>query len=396
MSEDTVFKTMITIPDQFKPYLSSLLKDAPVLPPNASKEDWEMFLLSLKNQWISPLLYWKITTLSAAAHLPHHVVEQLRNSFLWSRFRTLQMDKQLSGMLDAFQQAGIDILILKGPALARSVYPDPATRPSSDLDILIKPAQVERAGALLQELGYRRKARRSMPFLKEIYYDDTFFSPEKARHFRGLELHWDLYVCHGKTREVGVEDLFQRSVELKTPSLTMRILHPIDALMYGAINIRNHSHNRLTWIYDIALLTGHLRKTDDWKILQQRCVEWRGRNAMEIALKQAQDWAGISIPFGFDDFSQWPAPVAVELSRYPMPGFGHEWFINGVFMYVIKTLRFHSISSIFSIVACVFTLLFPSANTIRASYPPSHRLLLPLSYVSRWLNWGKIWFRKIV
>jgi hypothetical protein len=386
---------MITISEQFKPYISSLLKDAPVLPPNASKDDWDKLLIALKNQWISPFLYWKITTLSSAAHLPRHVVEQLRNAFLWSRFRTLQMDKQLSGMLDAFQHAGIDVLILKGPALARSVYPDPATRPSSDLDILIKPAQVERAVVLLQELGYRRKTKRFMPFLKDIYKDDLFSPSGKTRYFRGIELHWDLYLLHGKTREVGVEDLFQRAVELKTPSLVMKTLHPIDALMYAAINIRNHlPHNRLTWIYDTALLAGQLSKADDWKILQRRCVEWRGRNAMETAIKLAQDWAGISISFGFDDFSQWLAPVAVESARHRRPGMGHEWLVDGVFIYVVRTLSFDSISSIFSIVTCVFTLLFPGADYIRTSYPPAHRWLLPLSYVRRWLNWGKIWFRK--
>lgn len=387
---------MITTPDQFKPYLSSLLRDAPVLPPNATKEDWEKLLLSLKNQWISPLLYWKITTLSSATHLPHYVVEQLRNAFLWSRFRTLQMDKQLSGMLDAFQQAGIDILILKGPALARSVYPDPATRPSSDLDILIKPAQVERAGVLLQDMGYRRKTKRFRPFLKDIYKDDLFAPPEKARHFRGVELHWDLYALHGKTRDVGVEDLFQRAVELKTSSLTMSLLHPIDALMYAAINIRNHlPDNRLIWVYDTALLAGQLSQADDWKILQRRCVEWRGRNTLEAALNLAQDWVGFSIPFGFDDFSQWPVQASAESARHCRPGMGAEWFINGSFVYVIRTLRFDSISSIFSTVTGIFSLLFPSTGYIRAAYPPSHRWLLPLSYVRRWLNWGKMWLRKV-
>lgn len=388
---------MITLPDQFKPYLSSLLKDKPVLPPNALKDDWDKLLFALKNQWISPLLYWKITTLSSASLLPHHVVEHLRNAFLWSRFRTMQMEKQLSVLLNAFQHAGIDILILKGPALARSVYPDPATRPSSDLDILIKPSQVKRAGALLLELGYKRKTKRFTPFLKDIYNDDLFSPPEKARHFRGIELHWDLYICHGETREVGVEDLFQRAVELKTPSLTMSILHPIDALIYAAINIRNHlPRNRLTWIYDTALLAGQLRKADDWKILQQRCVEWRGRNVLETALKLSRDWVGISIPFEFGDFSQWPAPVAVESARHCRPGMGHEWFIDGVFIYVVRIFRVDSVFSIFSMVTCVFTLLFPSADNIRASYPPSYRWLLPLSYVRRWLNWGKMWFWKVV
>ena len=387
---------MIAIPEQFKPYISSLLKDAPVFPPDAPKDDWDKLLIALKNQWISPLLYWKITTLSSASHLPNHVVEQLRNAFLWSRFRTLQMEKQLSGMLGAFQHAGIEILILKGPALARSVYPDPATRPSSDLDILIKPSQVKRAGVLLEELGYQLETKRFMSFLKNIYKDEIFKATGNTRNLRGIELHWDLYLLHGTTREVGVEDLFQRAVELKTPSQTMSILHPIDALMYAAINIRNHlPHNRLTWIYDTALLAGQLSKADDWKILQRRCVEWRGRNALETALKQAREWTGISIPFGFDNFSQWPAPVAVESARHRRPDMGHEWLTGGMLIYVIRTLRFDTLSSIFSMVTGVFTLLFPSVDYIRASYPPSHRWLLPLSYVRRWLNWVNIWLRKL-
>ncbi|MBF8276032.1 MAG: hypothetical protein HW390_1105 [Candidatus Brocadiaceae bacterium] len=386
---------MITIPEQFKPYLSSLLRDTPVLPPNASKDDWDKLLIALKNQWVSPLLYWKITTRSSTSLLPHHVVEHLRNAFLWSRFRTMQMEKQLSVLLNAFQHAGIDILILKGPALARSVYPDPATRPSSDLDILIKPSQVERAGVLLQELGYLLETKRFMPFLKNIYKDEIFKPTGKTRNLRGIELHWDLYLLHGTTREVGVEDLFQRAVALKTPSLTMSILHPIDALMYSAINIRNHlPHNRLTWIYDTALLAGQLSNADDWKILQWRCVEWRGRNAMETALKLARDWAGTSIPFGFDDFSQWPAPASVELARHSRPDMGHVWLTGGVLIYVIRTLRFDFVSSIFSMVTGMFTLLFPSADYIRASYPPAHQWLLPLSYVRRWLNWGKMWLQR--
>ncbi|MEK6737843.1 MAG: hypothetical protein AABY74_04155, partial [Planctomycetota bacterium] len=149
-------------------------------------------------------------------------------------------------------------------------------------------------------------------------------------------------------------------------------------------------HNRLTWIYDIALLAGQLRKTDDWKILQRRCVEWRCRKDMETALKLASDWAGFSIPFGFDDFSQWPALSAIE----PAHQGRYEFSIYMVFISMIRIIRFDSISSIFSIVTCVFTLLFPGADYIRTSYPPSHRWLLPLSYVRRWLNWGKIWFRK--
>ena len=43
---------------------------------------------------------------------------------------------------DALEAAGIPSALLKGPALARTVYPDPALRQSVDIDLLVRPGDV--------------------------------------------------------------------------------------------------------------------------------------------------------------------------------------------------------------------------------------------------------------
>src|SRR5262249_35556323 len=49
---------------------------------------------------------------------------------------------------------GIRPILMKGAALAYTVYPEPALRPHADIDLLVAPADRERCTAGLAALGY--------------------------------------------------------------------------------------------------------------------------------------------------------------------------------------------------------------------------------------------------
>ncbi len=53
-------------------------------------------------------------------------------------------------MLD---DAGIDLRLLKGPALAALDYPDVQQRPTGDLDLLVRAEQIDRAVEVLVAAG---------------------------------------------------------------------------------------------------------------------------------------------------------------------------------------------------------------------------------------------------
>jgi len=67
---------------------------------------------------------------------------------------TLSIDDSTAGVLRAFQRGGISSLVLRGPALARWLYGPGERRYYLDADLLVAPADWDRAQQVLGELGF--------------------------------------------------------------------------------------------------------------------------------------------------------------------------------------------------------------------------------------------------
>jgi hypothetical protein len=66
----------------------------------------------------------------------------------------LQIDAGTVEVFDAFERAGVAALLLKGPSIARWLYPNGAERQYIDCDLLVGPSDFEAAEAALRLLGY--------------------------------------------------------------------------------------------------------------------------------------------------------------------------------------------------------------------------------------------------
>ena len=71
-------------------------------------------------------------------------------------FRSLNADRVTAEVVDAFQTAGIRSILLKGPAFSSWLYEKEAERPYVDCDLLVAPADFDRAEAVLADLHFRR------------------------------------------------------------------------------------------------------------------------------------------------------------------------------------------------------------------------------------------------
>ena len=70
------------------------------------------------------------------------------------RMRTLQL--RAADSIAALSSAGIDVALLKGAALATTLYGSFAARPMNDVDVLVDPDQVEEAKRLMLLAGWER------------------------------------------------------------------------------------------------------------------------------------------------------------------------------------------------------------------------------------------------
>lgn len=68
--------------------------------------------------------------------------------------RCWQIDGWTAEVVTALRADGIHPILLKGPAIARWLYPDLADRPYCDVDLMVSPSRLARAEQVLRRLGY--------------------------------------------------------------------------------------------------------------------------------------------------------------------------------------------------------------------------------------------------
>jgi hypothetical protein len=125
--------------------------------------------------------------------------ESLKKSMTWA----VILEREFVTLAPAFAAAGIEMILLKGPAFAHSIYPDPSWRPFADLDLLVSTTDWRRACSLLRDLGWARGLPEPRPG-----FDERFGKAAVHRNELGIEL--DLH----RTLVLGPFGLWMRPGEL--------------------------------------------------------------------------------------------------------------------------------------------------------------------------------------
>jgi hypothetical protein len=74
------------------------------------------------------------------------------------RARAERMRRVLDAALAAFAAAGVDAIVAKGMATARTLFPEPGARPMGDMDLVVPPAAIPAAERALAGAGFVRQA----------------------------------------------------------------------------------------------------------------------------------------------------------------------------------------------------------------------------------------------
>lgn len=80
--------------------------------------------------------------------------ESFRANWIVNRHRNRALCDEADHILTRLTAAGIRPMARKGQYLSRVLYPEPGLRPMSDLDLMVRPEDVEPISAMLGELGY--------------------------------------------------------------------------------------------------------------------------------------------------------------------------------------------------------------------------------------------------
>lgn len=196
--------------------------------------------------------------------------------------------ENLAQILAACVRQQLPVILLKGCALAQTVYPDPACRPMSDIDLWVAPERMAEAAAFMPSLGFTNREKEERPTsLQALSGGEIAFRRPDWTH--GLvELHWapigGWWQYH--TAVLDTTGMWQRRVPLnaKTASFVFQ-LDPEDTIIQLAVHIAvNHqfSGTLLRSLADIALTAA--ARPVNWQLLAHRAKEWRVGTAVYLTL----------------------------------------------------------------------------------------------------------------
>jgi hypothetical protein len=369
---------LLALPEELILYIRSLLSDDPGPPPDLPFEPWSAMLRLMNPHWIKPYLYWKISQLPAELRPPGEVVDILRSDFHTYRTRAFRIEHQLADISGKFRDAGIDFIALKGTGLARSEYIEPGLRVGSDIDLLVHPDNVRATREMLERSGYRCICK-NFEISKNSYDEEEFVHAENTRKYRTIEIHWDIH-CIPRIKNNDIGQVFKRARKIRTGNFDLKVMSPIDAILYSSIHMgyRHNNDIRLIWIKDIDLLCRRLTTEDDWNRLREMSAEYGARLPLELCLKMARLWTGTKMPAEFEDFSTWRPPTENEARAY-------EYFRGGRSRPLhYLWLRWPISGGIREKYDFLSNTILPKAQKIRKDYAGSKNTALPALYMKRW------------
>ena len=244
--------------------------------------------LDVGSQRLLPLLYRR-------HQLPEHKALQRR---AWAT-NTLLL-QTLAEVVVSLRAVGIELLVLKGAALAQRYYGDVAARPMSDLDVLLRASDVPRAIATLEAEGWLLErpipAWVGNPATAPIGHGWAF-----ARADQAIDLHW--FAIPQSCQPDADRALWEHSeplvvgdVTTRTPSATEHLLHTLaHGVMFNPVA-------PIRWVADALMLTRH---TIDWSRLLHETL----RRGLLLAVREPLAW--LVQHFAVD------APILLPLEAVP-------------------------------------------------------------------------------
>lgn len=204
-----------------------------------------------------------------ALTLPPMVAEGLRHAALAQLAHVARLDAALGRIVPALQAAGVTPMVLKGPVLARLVYPSPALRPYTDLDLNVREHDAGAAaralrGCGLVEVPHGAEVRRQA-HAPHVHgggpFHRVFTAPEGGLT---VELHLDPLQMGLRPTHEAVR--WQRAQPFEAVPGALR-LSLEDQVVQLSVHVHRHGFERLIWLKDLDLLARAHGAALDWGLV---------------------------------------------------------------------------------------------------------------------------------
>jgi hypothetical protein len=283
-------------------FLTLCVRDREDLPPSviltaaAAVSDWDDVVVTAARHGIAGYVREAVALYGLTLPAPAEI--GLRAAVVSALARTMRLDAESTRVVAAMTSVGVQVIVLKGPVLMRTIYKKASLRPYSDLDLTIQDSDEERAVAALLNCGFReirfaaedaRRAHASHVH-EGVAFHRVFETADKAAV---VELHTDpLQLGLKPTCEAA---RWERSIA--APHLPeARMLCPEDQLVQLSVHVHKHGFSRLIWLKDLDLILRTYGDVLDWGLVQQVAQQEGVKASVWYSLRLAEELLGAPLP----------------------------------------------------------------------------------------------------
>ncbi len=276
--------------------------------------DWDDLAVRSIALGLAPQLCHRLTAWQLP--IPPRAAAKLGATYQAHARRSAAIFAQLGEVLAACAERSLRPIALKGAHLAAVVYPDPALRPTNDIDLLFTPAELPAAEAMLEALGYGGKHKSSdlgpgvtkhtSAFRRssgQAATPNPYLSPDADRT---VEPHTSLEESWFGLKVDITPGVRERAVEVNLGGQACRVLAGEDLLLHLCVHFCFHlimGAPSMVQLADLLIVTA--RETMGWPVFVERSIARRAAPYALAALTLARNLLDAPVPIDvLDDLSR--------------------------------------------------------------------------------------------
>jgi hypothetical protein len=229
--------------------------------------------------------------------------EQMLNRQRFTAAQWLRWRLELRNIVQAFREHGIDLILLKGAVLTSVAYPDTCLRSMSDLDLLVKPVDAQRALRLIEAEGFgcpdyyasthpELFSGRSAPATAELSVP-----LQKAGTRAFVELHTQLESAE-PAYPVPTARLWDGAEDVDLCGLPCRTLERHEFLLHLIMHLSEHHvfEHGLRSLLDVHLWIERHHTQLDWRLIADQAARRGYAQWVYLSLRMVRDALATPVP----------------------------------------------------------------------------------------------------
>ncbi|MDR6878669.1 nucleotidyltransferase family protein [Bacillus sp. 3255] len=217
---------------------------------------------------ISPQIYGLLKQREQLERTPLFFQERLRHKFNKAVYQNMFIRHQTQLLLAKLEEACIETIPLKGTLFAEKYFGHLGARCTSDIDLLIRPSELEKAILCVKSLGYTIEQER---ISGHFHWSFSKPIPDSVIPLT-VELHWDL--LKENTSNLRIEEFWEQAAPLGAYRY-MKELSDYHTFYMICLHGWRHNLNSLKYFLDIIQIIHHLNGKLSFDRLQRDAAAHR-------------------------------------------------------------------------------------------------------------------------